>query len=560
MLNNTSLIVNEYGGILSRLIEKPMVRIDGHFNETEFEKEVAPLFKQQYLDVVIFDASALKDKVLEALRYLKVNLPSTVRLIVLYPNLEDDETYKQMLVYGIYDVIRPHIDKNTMSDTDIENKIIAEVNWALNEPVPFSKVADNLSISVITHNVAPSVEVKRIKENKLVRPRLLGFYNENDDAFAEIKSSGRYNILGIFKMGDDVIEKLNFEAVDLIVMDEASADFASYMRSLTAINENKATLLVGYKDRHSAEASTIKGVRCFEYDGTPEHFARQVSVVYGKADEKPVDTSHKVYAFYGVKGGVGTTSLASLIAMDYAKKHETSKVAIIDFSAQAGDLGEKFGISKPDPNLFECVATFVKAKKEHMDIDLLKDKIIGYCHYDPKKKVYVLPTAYTDIYRYTNYLYSTEEIAGIYKYILEAFREIFDVTFIDVTCFGGFPYELAIHSSDRIFLVGNAKLSSTGHLLSKIDELKDAELNDKVFILLNGVDTKRSENEYENVKIIKSHFKDSRIIEFPVDKTMKREDEELSLNCSKKYTKTMNDLWDKVNGVPKSKKGFLWKK
>lgn len=560
MMNQTSIIVNEYAGIIGRIIDRPVVRIDGSFMESEFEREVAPLFKQQYLDMVILDATTLKEKVLEAARYLKINLAPSVRLIVVYPNLEDEAIYQQLLVYGIYDVVKPKINKHEMSDGEIEKKITAEINWAISEPTPFSKVADKLAISVITQNiVAPAYEPEHPKAKKSNKPRLMGFYRESDDAFEAIRESGRYNIVGIYSEFERGVD-YDFSAVDIIVMDEPDADFASYIRGLADVNETKTIVLAGYSSKAEADASTIKGVRCFEYDGSSAHFARQVSVVAGRKEEVAINPNHRIYAFYGVKGGVGTSTIAALVAEQYLKDHPEHKAVIVDFSAQAGDLGEKFGIEKPDPNLFECIATFVKAKQEHLDIDLLKEKIVGYCHYLPEKKIYVLPTPYTDIYRYTNYRYKTEDIAEIYRYILEVLKEYFDATFIDVTDFGGFPYEMAIVSSDRLFLVGDGKLSSTGHMLSKFDELREAGLESKTWAILNRLDTKHNENEYENVKILRNHIKESHIIELPYDRKLKDEDKEMGISCSKSFSKPMKGFWKRVDEIPAAKRGFSWKK
>lgn len=131
-MNYFGLIANEYSGVLTRTVGSTVqFGIEGCWTEKEFENQVLPLFKQQYVNIVILDATCLKDHMLEGIRYLKLNLPATSRLIILAPNLKDEAIYQQILVYGVFDVLRPEIDREKMSDLDIENQIMTDLQMKL---------------------------------------------------------------------------------------------------------------------------------------------------------------------------------------------------------------------------------------------------------------------------------------------------------------------------------------------------------------------------------------------------------------------------------------------
>jgi len=250
---------------------------------------------------------------------------------------------------------------------------------------------------------------------------------------------------------------------------------------------------------------------------------------------------------YGVKGGVGTTVLSAIMAQNYAKKNPDKRVCAVDFSSRAGDLGEKFGIDKPNLNIHECVLKFLEKKNEHLDINNYKNKIIDYCF--PVNGVYVMPTSQVDIYEFTDRRYSTSEIAQMYRFVLNGLKEQFDAVFIDVTKFGGYCYDIALQEATKIILVSDGKIASTNHLLHKIGQLKD---DNRVSVIINRVDTKHNETEYDDVNIIKAKFDKDKIIELPVDKDLLNETNEMAVKHGRKIDRELNRLF--VNTVPKNKK------
>ena len=570
MLENTVIVANKYYDLINYVVDNPVGHVRGEFDTEAFENEVSQALKQSAVDLVIFDASAVKTDFLEAVRYIKLQCKPETRVIVIYPNLNDEAVIQQLLVYGIFDIVNPEIDLESMSDIDIRNKLTAELQWAIQEPTTFNKVADKLSISVITQNIiettsfekAPrakkTIEIPSVKK-EIIKPRLIGFYTDDPAPFESLAASDKYTIVSVLPSTEKSVVEQDFSTVDIIACEGTSADLISYIKSLVDVNKNKTVIVAGYKKL--SDVVDIKGVNAFSYDGTPEAFSRQVSINSIRKGEEDNSTC-KIIGVYGVKGGVGSTTLTALLAKEYKKKNKNKKIVAIDYSAKAGDLGEKFGITLDKDNsgnLFECVAALAKAKAEHLDISLLKEKVLNYCHLDEKSGVYVLPTSYTDIYKYTNYKVSTADIAFIYTYILDVLRKYFDVVFVDITKYGGFAYETSIDYLDKLILVGDGKLAATSHLLTEYDNLIDQIEMDNVVIVINRSDYKHNENEYDNLKVLQSRCDKNRIVCLPFDKKLQNEVKEMDTKANGRYLRAVNTIWDAMSYLPVKKKGLFAK-
>ena len=549
-MNNIAIICNKYASSLRRIINNPIATVEGEMSLRTFQDKIAPVFRMEYLDIVVLDHTALKEDFLEAVKYLKMQLPQRVRLIVLYPNLPVNDMYQQMLVYGVYDIVNPDCNPNMLDDLAIDKKITSDMLWALQEPTTFANIVDKLGVyNEKTLEVTPEDKKSKIKlENKqkpkkeTVKPRLLGFYGITDRSFNNIISDGKYNVIGIYPS----VNEQDFSSADIIAIDRCSKEEVAYIVSLVEINQHKAVITAGYE--REIDYPDVAGVNYFTYDMSPGDFARQVSINSARTIEKQTTSyGNNTYACYGVKGGVGNTTLLAILAQNYAKKNPDQRVCAVDFSSRAGDLGEKFGIDKPTLNIHECLLKYLEKKNEHLDINTFKNKVTDYCFY--VNGVYVMPTSQVDIYEYTDHRYQTSEIAQMYRFILSALKEQFDAVFIDVTKFGGFCYDIALQEATRIILVSDGKIASTNHLLHKIGQLKD---DNRVSIIINRVDTKHNETEYDDVNIIKAKFDKDKIIELPVDKDLLNETNEMAVKHGRKIDRELNKLF--ANTVPKNKK------
>ena len=167
-MNNIAIICNKYAGSLRRIINNPIATVEGEMSLRTFQDKITPVFRMEYLDIVVFDHTALKEDFLEAVKYLKMQLPQRVRLIVLYPNLPVNDMYQQMLVYGVYDIVNPDCNPNMFDDLAIDKKITSDMLWALQEPTTFANIVDKLEVyNEKTPEVSPEDKKSKIKlENK----------------------------------------------------------------------------------------------------------------------------------------------------------------------------------------------------------------------------------------------------------------------------------------------------------------------------------------------------------------------------------------------------------
>lgn len=560
----------------------------GEFSQAEFESRMIELLKLSNLELIIMDTTCIaqEDKILECIRYLKMLMKAETRLIVLWPNLTNEAYIQQLLVYGVFDLLTPQLDENTMDDVDIAQKVTADIQYALYNPVSFADVVNSLNVSIITQNIIESnpdeyqqpvykevEETKEIEDRKVKKEarklfkfkeaekqRLVGFYAGTEEMFEKIKNSNRYNVVSInpYLFGD-AISDVDYDEVELVVTDNVPADTIKYIESLVAVSTKRPLIVAGYSDAvEMGKVAQSEYVKTFLYNGEADNFARNVSITASKINDEIIKSNKqtKVFAVYGVKGGVGSTTIASLLAKEYAKQHPTDRVMICDFSLRAGTLAERWGIDTPNPNLFEAIDKFATARVNHIDISQLKDKLDAYCHYDNKSGVYVLPTPYNDIYHYTNYKFNSEQLLFVYNYILEAFKETYDAIFLDVTKFGGFSYDIAIENATKIILVSDAKLSSCSLLLQKLDDLKDKIAS--VSVILNRTDIKHNEREYENYNAVVESIDKSKVAIVPFDNKMFMEEKELQLTPTKTTIRAIEDAWNIILQVPKAKKKRLF--
>ena len=65
-MNNIAIICNKYAGSLRRIINNPIATVEGEMSLRTFQDKIAPVFRMEYLDIVVLDHTALKEDFLEA--------------------------------------------------------------------------------------------------------------------------------------------------------------------------------------------------------------------------------------------------------------------------------------------------------------------------------------------------------------------------------------------------------------------------------------------------------------------------------------------------------------
>lgn len=159
-LKSTAIIGNKYYDILNKYDVNAVSSIKGQYDLVRFKTDVLPAFKQQYLGIIIIDATCVPNCLIEALEYLKSNIDVETRIVVLAPNLKDEVIITKIYTYGIYDLINPELDEGVENYT-IQEDILQKIRWAVEEPTTFAKIKDKLE-KVYKEKDAPPVTVESL--------------------------------------------------------------------------------------------------------------------------------------------------------------------------------------------------------------------------------------------------------------------------------------------------------------------------------------------------------------------------------------------------------------
>ena len=151
--------------------------------------------------------------------------------------------------------------------------------------------------------------------------------------YAEFKEEAKIRIEGY--VPDVVVCAANSTTID--------ADTLEFIKNVQYQNTGTAIVLVTDKiNVNLVNAAARIGIRqVFEADMEPEAFSNALRDVYALEQQLMSQLNiskrvrSKVYCFYGVKGGVGTSSLATNTAVSLADQGK--KVLLIDLDLQHGD-------------------------------------------------------------------------------------------------------------------------------------------------------------------------------------------------------------------------------
>lgn len=177
-----------------------------------------------------------------------------------------------------------------------------------------------------------------------------------------------------------------------------------------------------------------------------------------------------------------------------------------------------------------------------MDIEILKNKILNYCNYDERSKVYVIPTGFTDIYSFTNYVYSATDISYIYTFILKKLANYFDAIFVDTGKYSGITAEIALEYATKLILVSDCTLASVSQLQIKMDDLKNRKYQKPLIVSFNKANTKKDTKQYDNKWSFLRSYGNINNYELPFEKTLFRESDEMGTKYSIKYAKVLRAM------------------
>ncbi len=246
------------------------------------------------------------------------------------------------------------------------------------------------------------------------------------------------------------------------------------------------------------------------------------AVVTAARREEQADSSNlskgQIVTFFGVKGGVGTTTIVSNFATSMAQSNK-KKVAVIDLNLQLGNTALFLNI-KPKYSILDIAKNI-----DHIDADLLKKMLqknrFGVSFLTGPQKIEDAETiTHTHV----------EEILGILK-------NIFDYTIIDTqTAFNDMTLKV-FDESDHIFMVTHLDVPALYNAKRCLDLFKQiGYYEDKIRVIVN----QDSNSSSKNLRTME------KILNYPIYGYIPRHDEQMMKN-------SINRGMPIVQMVPKSK-------
>lgn len=111
--NNVVIVSNELEGLFNRMDFSISNNYTGVFNFDDLKDKVQPIFKNRFLDLMLIDFSAFEsdEDALNFVEYIKTVTgdlnKNPLRVVVVAPNLSNEDTLHYLVVYQCYDILNP---------------------------------------------------------------------------------------------------------------------------------------------------------------------------------------------------------------------------------------------------------------------------------------------------------------------------------------------------------------------------------------------------------------------------------------------------------------------
>ncbi len=150
---NIGIISNQYQPIFNRLIpnEYDLLYTDVPVTFDDFKRLSNRIVQQRYMDVLIIDYTYFikGTNMSDVVRYVRERLSminSSVRIIMVIPNLRDKKLIKELVAHGVLDIVMT--DTDSMKNQTLlqkEDAIAFDVEQAIKNPKPYAQMSHYLN-------------------------------------------------------------------------------------------------------------------------------------------------------------------------------------------------------------------------------------------------------------------------------------------------------------------------------------------------------------------------------------------------------------------------------
>lgn len=537
--NNVVLISNELEGLFHRMDFSISNSFSGVFTSGELKEKVQPIFKNKFLDLMLIDFSAFEteDDGLEFIEHIKTVTgdlsKESLRIVVIAPNLSNEDVLHSLVVYQCYDILTPVT--TGLNKAEAEQLFEREITLNLINPKTFSQVK-HLIKKVKSSPVEQPSNNKPIFnfKQKMAKDKLRAFVIYEDDN----KGGGFEKKLEVFSRKSrlfyvdskpfslDVKDSLSNIAslyIDILIIYQPNLEQMKDIIEIIQTVDNRINIHVIHREYAQYDELSKYIISKNVSTNVRPHFVQDFSF---QLWESEILDSHiaqnqtikntillnkaSVISVVGAKGGVGTTTIASLLAKDFAKVGNLRTV-VVDFSYYVGDLKSFLNIPEPKKNIFNWFSFIVSHLRNRTEnLESYYDLIVDYCDKN-SDGLYVLNTPNKDFFAYTDFDINEDERIQALNYTMKALKSTFDVVILDVnTIYSNF--DVALLESSHAVLVTEPNISALYKLKTLLNDTLEPMYHFKkenIYVVVNKDMSKNNDLQKENLEFLAGMLTDA---------------------------------------------------